>query len=202
MSSRYRRKRNTRNLRKNFVIAVEGERDEIAYFQMLQPRSSSNLILVTAPPNQPYDASPTGTFRRLFHEVNQNPKYNKSTDEFWIVVDVDRYQRQGKLQEAVKECQREGYAFAVSRPSFDLWLVFHIENPIRHLPRDIKKHRKILFNRHHINDFSKLTMTQIRQAWALARTGDDLTQSWPQVAGSHVYKLVEKLIPKLSDSGG
>ncbi len=194
MSSRYRRKRDTRRVRKNFVIAVEGERDEPAYFQMLQPRSSNNVILVIAPPNIPYDASPTGTFRRLFNEVNQNPRYDKSYDEFWIVIDIDRYQRQGKLQEAVKDCRREGYLFAVSRPSFDLWLVFHFEEPVEPLPKDIKKHRKILFNRHHINDFSKLTMAQIRRACGFARAGDDLSQTWPQVPGSHVYKLVEKLI--------
>lgn len=199
MSSRYQRKKETRSVRKNFVIAVEGERDEIAYFQMLQPRSTGNVTLVIAQPDQPYDASPVGTFRRLFREVHQNPHYEKGYDEFWIVIDVDRYQRQGKLQQAIKECKRSGYAFAVSRPSFDLWLVFHFEDPTANMPKNIKKHRKFLFNQHRINDFSKLSIEQIHGACAIARAGDDPSQPWPQVPGSHVYKLVERLVAPKPD---
>ncbi|CAM2008309.1 RloB domain-containing protein [Acanthopleuribacter pedis] len=180
-------------MRKTIVIAVEGQKDEVQYFEALRAHLNHHCKLVIARAQERHDPSPMGTFRRLHAEVHKNRRYHPGHDQFWMVVDRDRYHRQGSLQQAVTHCIEAGYQMAVSNPSFDLWLVFHFENPTRAMPKSIKKYRKHLMDQAQIHDFSGL-MQRLNTAMAHARATDNGRDPWPQQPGSHVYKLVESLV--------
>lgn len=193
MPSKYQRKKGIRRLRKHIVIAVEGQQDEVRYFEALRFKMDHHFKLIIAPSSERHDSSPMGTFRRLHAEVHQNQRYDPDHDLFWIVVDRDRYHRQGTLQQALTLCDEAGYQTAVSNPSFDLWLTFHFENPTSAMPKNIKKHRKQLMEQAHIHDFTGL-VSRLDTALAHARATDNGRDPWPQQPGSHVYKLVESMM--------
>ena len=197
MPSRYARKVGSRTLRKTFVIAVEGEKDETRYFEQMKRITRQHLEIVIAERAEEGDRSdPVGGYLRLYKQIKKG-NFDKSLDEFWLVCDVDRYQTQGNLQNAVKGCMEAGYQCAVSNPSFDFWLLLHFEDaPLGEQRRQYKKAWKEYVHERREKDMSCL-LPLVDNAIERARNGDpDPLGRWPQTTGTHVYKLVERLVPE------
>lgn len=86
--------------------------------------------------------------KQLVDRINkfkeQNPDYMFDSfpdDEFWIVTDVDKNWSNERINpienktfkeewdEAIAECQKQGYYYAVSNPFFEIWLLLHHDEP-------------------------------------------------------------------------
>lgn len=194
MPSKYARKKDYLSTRKTFVIAVEGQKDEVTYFEHLKTITTKNIQILIAQDAKNYSSAPSGGVFRLEKYIqSMGTEFNTEIDEAWLVADVDRYQKQGNLQNAIKDCNEKGYSFAISNPSFDLWLVFHFERPSLTENRAYYKRRWKAFIQkkepQNLGCMPPLVASAIERA-----KNQDPGGRWPQTTGTHVYKLVERLI--------
>lgn len=118
-------------------------------------------------------------------------------DELWIVIDVDKW-GENKLDELCKQCEREGFHIAASNPCFELWLVLHQPNP--RVPPSAQECTieltRMLGRKYDKADYKvSVLIAHVNTAVQHARRLDnDSGDPWPHQPGTHVYKLVEKLI--------
>ena len=176
---------------KLFIIATEGEKTEKQYFEMFRnPRAQVKVI-----PTQEGKSAPEYVLERLkeFHREYQLTK----TDELWLMIDVDRWQ-EVKLSQIAAIAIQKGYYLAVSNPCFELWLCLHLSeaNQLGLTCRDLEA-----FLRNHSGSYNK---ANLRPEVYLLGVNDALRRAkelhsndqerWPTQTGSHVYKIVEKLL--------
>lgn len=125
-------------------------------------------------------------------------------DELWLVLDVDHWADADHVQtfrDVCSEALRKGYQLAHSNPCFELWLLLHLIDldESRDLPScaDVKALLKQQLggygkNRISQENFPPETIkSALRRAECLDRKPDD---RWPQCTGTHVYRLVKKLV--------
>ena len=194
MPSRYARKKGFKNTRKKIVIATEGEKCEPNYFEALKSKSKQNINIELLPTTKGF-SSPDHVFTRLqqFKAKHQlDPE-----DQCWLIADVDRFQKQGTLQKAVRDCQEFGYFFAVTNPCFELWLLLHLENPQGAQSCSFYKRRLSQLLKPHGagKNHGVFFMPHVEKAVERARILDSRSEDkWPQETGSHLYKLIEELV--------
>ncbi len=116
-------------------------------------------------------------------------------DELWIVLDMDNWTRK-QFDELEKwEKQGENRFVAISRPCFEIWLVFHDQDP-----KDSSKKACQRYFRENIARGTKgirlnwLTMEKVNDAVERAKARDlnkeDLVPANPT---SRVYRLIENI---------
>ncbi len=124
--SRYARKTGIR--RSNlFVIAAEGHRTEVQYFEGLSDElGQSNLdFLILKRADSDSGLSHCSHLLRQLDEYTKNNHLRKD-DVLCVVTDRDSgCFSPGQLLEALTHCNVNGYAFALSNPCFELWLLLH-----------------------------------------------------------------------------
>ena len=158
----------SRNLRKVYVVATEGECTEPLYFQCFQ--------------GNPY-------------RQNLNIKLLPQ-DELWLVIDVPEWTI-ADLQVVYQACQQEGYCLAASNPSFELWLLLHQANPrtpstVSQCETELSRLFEKPYNKSNYDPHRLLP--EIDSAIANARRlHTDPAEPWPQQVGTHVYRLVSQL---------
>lgn len=179
-----------------FVIAAEGEKTEAQYFALFNTERVRVEVLPTGPDGF---SAPKHVLERLVKFQGQHAL--EDSDELWLVVDVDR-QRPQFLDEVTRDAQASGYHVAVSHPCFELWLLLHFRDAD---PSDADCGAVTARLRQHLGGYSKtglkrdlFTPEGIRAAIARAKTlSAEEEWRWPAFPGTHVYKLVEKLLPYL-----
>lgn len=180
--------------RKNFVIAVEGQKTEVEYFDIF--KKAHPLMINIKCLSSKSDSNPLHVLERMKRYLAKNEL--KKTDEAWLVVDRDCWTEE-QLQEPCKWARtHDNCYFAISNPKFEYWLLLHFEdgNAIssaadcdnrlkKHIPNYNKSIRSNMF-----------TIDRIKDAVRRARLRDTSPhEDWPHTIGTTtVYRLVEKIL--------
>ncbi|MGN0905965.1 MAG: RloB family protein, partial [Bullifex sp.] len=123
---------------RRYVFICEGENTERRYFShLIEIRKELgihpliDLKLLEKPEGEESFSNPKKLIEladRLKRKMGDG--YDKSHDRMVIVFDADIYKRKPKEYEEILKHQGE-YIFAVTNPSFELYLLLHYENSFR-----------------------------------------------------------------------
>lgn len=193
---RYQRKHAVREPKKKYIIATEGEKTEKIYFEKFREQNRrKNVFVQILETKKDGDSAPEKVLARV-NKFARDKIFDEERDECWLVIDYDSW-GEPKLDEIRRKCQESKYHLAVSNPCFELWLNLHQDNP--KMPKtcsDCQQELKKLLGDYSKNNFDvdkligKLDKA-ISKAKQLHKTKNE---PFPKQTGTHVYKLVEKLI--------
>lgn len=190
------------------VIACEGNVTEVTYFDAFKKRYAAPPSRIHVEILQRTDAS-----RSAPEYVLQSADRKKKAlgmlpgDEFWILIDYDRWGQQ-KIAWIAQQVSQKGYRLALSNPCFEAWLLLHWTEDIL-APEELQrlcdegckgvvgKIREIRghYNKE-LNDVSEY-LDRVEKAIAYARALDvNPADRWPSSFGSRVYLLCERIIKK------
>ena len=202
-----------RNVQKLFVIATEGVKTEIKYFEQFKSEEYYNnqSVFIEVLKRLTTDSSPAVVIKQL---NNFSKEFNlKEGDELWMVIDRDKQSwSTQQIAEVARFCVQKRYGFALSNPCFELWLLLHRkdineysvavrEELLRNLKTGNRGRVEIellaifgTYNKSNLNvdDYLPHVNVAIQRAEALTQ---NVTERWPDYLGSHVYRLVKKLMP-------
>lgn len=184
---------------KIIVVATEGSVTEPHYLSMFDqadgvffnPRVKRLSVLGTGTKGE---SSPN-------HVINRLLEYRESNDiggddQLWLVIDVDRWKKQGILDAVIAESRMRSIRLAISNPCFEVWLLCH---KLETLPSamDFKKiSKRELGNVKQAFNLAPYAST-IKQAIATARLHDIGNDAClPAAVGTHVYKLIAEIVPE------
>jgi hypothetical protein len=206
------RESNTKAKEKIIVLAFEGNDTEDIYFCALKDhqRFNDDLIYlhILRRPKSNNNSSPKHVFDKLKKEAKDEYSF-EAGDELWMIIDTDRWKN---IPEIVKACGEVGNMYAaISNPNFELWLLLHIQDMAELSEEEmsnILKNKKNGSKRTHVeklllrilgtynksNPLPERFLPYIDDAIARAKTLDAANEEYPTTIGSHVYKIVEKLI--------
>ena len=201
----------TREYRKLYVIAVEGDRTETRYFRFLGSDLDSAIAKIEVIPPESKSA-PQRVFESLQNYIDNRGV--EGTTELWMVIDRDQWTCE-VLDDVVEKCRKEDVGLCVSNPAFPFWLLLHFEKGQGIEPaetdsgnRSVKECEARLRDKRYLSGFSKnLTVNHwkvLREKLEIAISNAkelDLPpcQDYPrQRTGSTVYRLVEKLVEAVS----
>lgn len=206
---------------KFFIIASEGEVTERKYFNQLVDSEIFNKAgrIAIEHLNHPSGDGNPISLRRQITEIKREVNF-RSTDEFWMIIDVDQWQhlleKNGYTFDTfIEECyNKDKVQVLVSNPCFEMWLILHLRK-ISDLTPEQKK--KLLLNEKEGNrPYAKKLLAYIipgkrgysgkpkadifiphvyeaiESAKEISVEGDN----YPKGLGSDVYKIVEKLVIK------
>ena len=202
---------------KLFILSYEGTVTEKKYFQDFRASKYFNNsgVIEIVPLKRPKDkGSDPFSVKKLLKEAKKEYGF-KDTDEFWLIVDRDDWESIHKLsfEQLVIECKNENnFYLAMSNPCFEIWLVLHLKNLTEfseeekaliydNAKTDNKNYIDILLGQLQGGDrgynkrpnpkiYLSLTKVALKRAKAL----DNLEEDYPKSIGTHLYKLIEKLI--------
>lgn len=119
---------------KLFIIAAEGAKTEIKYFNALKERYKENFnsknihVECLEKENPTHSGSSTvSQILKNFYTELENKYGIQEYDEFWIVIDTDDYEnRKEVIKKIAADCeQSNNYRLALSNPCFEVWLICH-----------------------------------------------------------------------------
>ena len=206
----------TQNKFSVFIIATEGAKTEVNYFNKLHlNKLLKTHIKIKTLPSSDGKSAPLKVLDRLNTFVEEN-EINISYDEFWIVIDRDSSSwTLEDIKTVSEQCKLNSYGFAISVPAFELWLLLHlvdigkfsdIENNALLENKKVTKRKN---SRHRLETeiikycgeynksypsmkiFIPTTLTAIKNAKKLIKDEND---EIPDYLATFVYKLVEKII--------
>lgn len=190
----FQRPRPRRNLRKVYVIATEGKKTEVIYFQCFQGNTYRQNITVKLLPTRKGGSAPKRVLKRLQNYAKQARL--EADDELWLIIDAPEWPTVD-LHTVYQACQKEGYFLGASNPSFELWLLLHQQNPrtpptASQCEAELTRLLKKPYDKSHYDP--KLLLPYVGDAISHAqRLHTDPNEPWPQQVGTHVYCLVTKL---------
>ncbi len=201
---------------KMFVLSYEGKISEKKYFEDFRKSDLFNdsglieIISLKRPANRGSDPI---SVKKLLQEAKREYRF-KETDEFWLIIDRDNWEEihNHNFDKLVGDCKKEGNFFlAMSNPCFEIWFILHLKD-INEFSEEEKKriiaNEKISSSKSYIDTvlsaiqgrgynkipnpriFLPLTKTAINRAKDL----DVENQDYPKQLGTHIYKLIEKLM--------
>lgn len=181
-----------------FVIATEDTYAPKQYFRLLpNPR-----IHVEVRETEGGLSAPEHVLARLDAYVQEYQL--DEHDERWLMLDTDHWLQSGHVKNFIRVCSeavKKGYQLAHSNPCFEIWLLLHhTELDATHQFKRCGEVKAALgqYNGGGI-DPAHFTMDAVRVAVGRAEKLDDSSiDRWPQKTGSHVYKLVKRLLPPTS----
>lgn len=209
------RESQTEEKEKIIVLAFEGNETERIYFEELKSSEKFDRDLIylhlLKRPKSDTNSAPIHVFNKLKKEAKDEYNFNKE-DELWMIIDRDKWQN---IPEIIQLCKKQGNMFvAGSNPCFELWLLLHVKDfselsedekaKLLSNPKETSRKRYLdVFLSDILNDgynktnpkperFIPFIETAIRQAKFLDTEHED----FPSNLGSHVYKIVDKLIKK------
>lgn len=202
---------------KLFVLSYEGTLTEKKYFQDFRASIffNNNGLIEIVPLKRPKDkGSVPFSVKKLLNWSKKEYGFKK-TDEFWLVVDRDDWESIHKLNfdELVKECKKEkNFYLSMSNPCFEIWLILHLKklsdfsdseqalilqnekignkNFIDILVAQLQGGGRGYNKRPNPNIYLPLTKTAIENAKLI----DNLEEEYPKSIGTHLYKLIEKIM--------
>jgi hypothetical protein len=191
----FQRRHRTREVKKKYIVATEGECTERIYFEAFRDQNYRKNIFIQILATKDGNSSPEQVLARL-QKFAREQAFDPNRDECWLVVDYDSW-GDAKLDAVYAECEEYGYKLAVTNPCFELWLNFHQKNPKspKRCSDCIAELQKLLgdYEKHNF-DVGKL-LPSIQHAIKTASHLDaEPTEPYPKQTGSRVYLLVEKLI--------
>lgn len=201
---------------KLFILSYEGKVSEKKYFEDFRKSdffNDSGLIEIISLKRPDEKGSDPISVKDLLKQAKEEFRF-KDSDEFWLIIDRDDWEtiHNHNFDSLVEDCNSEkNFFLAMSNPCFEIWLIMHLKN-LNEFTDDEKQkileNPKVSSSKNHIdkvlgaiqgrgynkrpnpNIFLPLTKNAITQARELDSKGED----YPTNLGSHIYKLVEKLL--------
>jgi len=208
------RESNSKPKERIIVLAYEGNITEALYFEKLKEnvRFNDELIHLLSLKRKKGDtySAPKHVFNKLKREAKDEFNF-KSPDELWMIIDRDEWTN---IPEISTLCKNEGnFYLALSNPCFELWLLLHVKDISEYdeqelkaifenkkIPNSRKTYLKRLLGEFFEDGYNESRPKPLRFfphidiAISRAKTLDNLNEDYPTNLGSHVYKLVEKII--------
>ena len=175
------------------IIATEGEKTEKQYFDGLFKSTKVQVIVL---PTVDHRSAPKYVYGRLY-DFKKEYDLDKN-DELWLMIDIDRW-KTDEISIIANNSLKKGFNLAVSNPCFELWLYLH-HSELSKLEKYecdyFASQLKILLGSYNksninINMFRGKEKTAIGRAKKLHKNPDE---KWPSSTGTHVYKVVEKIL--------
>lgn len=201
---------------KLFILSYEGEKTEVNYFNNFRQSdffNDSGIIEIVPLKREENTGTDPLSVKRLLKKAKSNYKFKK-TDEFWLIVDRDHWETKHKIDfdKLVADCNKEeNFFLAMSNPCFEIWLIMHLKDIDEYNEAEVAfllENASVSRKKNHIDivlgelqgigynknpnpeTFLPLTRTAIERAKNLNSTNEP----YPKVLGSHIYKLIEKLL--------
>ncbi|PCH69299.1 MAG: hypothetical protein COC06_07795 [Bacteroidales bacterium] len=201
---------------KLFILSYEGKISEKKYFEDFRKSelfNNSGLIEIISLKRPEDKGSDPISVKKLLQKAKQEFRFKK-TDEFWLIIDRDDWEtiHNHNFDSLIEECNsEENFFLAMSNPCFEIWLIMHLKDISEFSAEEKQKiltNEKVSSSKNHIdrvlgdiqergykkrpnpNVFLPKTTTAITRAKVLNVNNED----YPTGLGSHVYKLVEKLL--------
>ncbi|MGI8640433.1 MAG: RloB family protein [Pyrinomonadaceae bacterium] len=178
------------------VIATEGKETEKIYFDKIREIYRDKYTIHILPTDQRGKSAPKHIVQRIENFKRKKVSTNLKNDEYWAIVDFDSWGEE-QLAEAHRVCESNKFELAVSNPCFELWLNFHQDKPKS--PKtcaECKKQVEKLLGVYDKNDYDAEKL--IEKVASAINKAEQLHQNksepFPKETGTHVYKLVQKLI--------
>lgn len=184
------------------VLVTEGELTEKQYFEGLQSSGIINKsrvkIEVVPASSETHDSAPAHVCSRADKFLQKYRLDLEGMDQIWLLMDVDRWGSRN-LAQAHQHARERGYQLAISNPSFEIWLLFHLSTDvsgIRNCSDCEERIRQILgsYNKSNL-DIRPYTDDSIRDAISRARETCPNPSAWPITTGTCVYLLMEQILP-------
>lgn len=193
MQTRFNREERTRDYKKLFLIAVEGEKTERQYFDFFGKKDSAVTIRFT---NHKNKSSPEHLLKAIKKGISGN-KF-KHEYEAWCVCDKDKWSDKQLNALATWARSKKNYGFALSNPKFEFWLLLHFEDgsKVRTAADCDSRLETYLPGYDKGIDERNFPINSIRAAVERAKRLDKpRCTSWPKnIRRTTVYRLVEKIL--------
>lgn len=202
---------------KLFVLSYEGTVTEKKYFQDFRVSKyfNNNGLIEIVPLKRPKNkGSDPFSVKNLLKEAKKEYGF-KPTDEFWLVIDRDDWEKVHKLNfdDLVIECNNEkNFYLGMSNPCFEIWLILHLKELSEFSQEKqllIFENAKVSNSKNYIDivvgeledhdrGYNKrpnpsIYLPRTKIAIDRARSIDNLQDNYPKSLGTHLYKLIEKL---------
>lgn len=201
---------------KMFVLSYEGKVSEKKYFEDFRKSelfNDSGLIEVISLKRPTNRGSDPISVKKLLLEAKKEYRF-KDTDEFWLIIDRDDWEEihNHNFDKLVEDCKKENNFFlAMSNPCFEIWLILHLKD-INEFDEEengrIMANAKISNSKNYIDTvlseiqgrgYNKRPNPQIflpltKTAIGRAKEIDIENQDYPKQLGTHIFKLIEKLM--------
>ncbi|MFL5355863.1 RloB family protein [Archangium sp.] len=182
-----------------FIVATEGARTEPQYIDALKFNGviDRTRIIVEVVPTLDGRSSPAHVLARLKEARSQREL--KSFDEFWLLLDVDRWEER-MLSLVAQEAFQSGYSLGVSNPCFEVWVALHSADTLPALVTcaEVEALLRQLWGAYQkanlpVERFSREAVeAAIERAKRLDR---DPSARWPQASPvTHAHRLFDRLL--------
>jgi len=202
--------------RKLFVLAYEGEVTEKKYFEDLRHSECFNdngiIEIISLGRSQDQGNDPFSV-KKLLVDVKSEYHF-KATDEFWLIIDRDHWETNHRhsFDKLAAGCRAEVNVFmAMSNPCFEIWLLLHLrdlssfsEDERNHMFENKRVSRSKTYTERVLGNLlehgynkrpdPRVFMPKVYKAITNAKTLNVRNEDYPKALGTHVYKLVEKLV--------
>jgi hypothetical protein len=199
---------------KLFILAYEGEKTEPYYFNGLRGSdlfNDSGIIEIISLVRSYRSGTDPFSVKSLLKDAKSTFRF-KSTDEFWLVVDRDHWETKHKhsFDQIISECEIEGNFFmALSNPCFEIWIILHFVDPSSWTNEQmamiyenqksggknyLSKYISTVLGKGYSKTPPILDMLPFTQLAIDRAKMIDKFDKYPKEVGTHIYKLVEKLI--------
>jgi hypothetical protein len=184
-----------------FIVATEGQLTEPAYIEALKLNGviDKSRVIVEVVPTPHGESSPDQVLERL--KEAQRRYELKPFDEFWLLLDVDRWGDR-KLSQVAQQALQSGYGMGVSNPCFEVWLALHTADSLPALGNCAAVQA---FIRQQWGGYQKANLPAerfSRDAVELAierasRLEGDTSARWPQAPpATHAHRLFRRLLDR------
>ena len=201
---------------KLFVLSYEGTVTEKKYFEDFRKSelfNDSGLIEIISLKRPSNTGSDPINIKKLLQKAKREFRF-KSTDEFWLIIDRDDWEsiHHHNFDGLVQDCKNENNFFlAMSNPCFEIWLILHLKD-INDFSKEeqekILKNEKLTPSKNYIDKVlgeiqgrgynkrpnPKIFLPMIEIAVKRAKELDINNEDYPKYLGSHIYKLIKKLL--------
>ncbi len=199
---------------KLFILAYEGEKTEPYYFNGLRGSdlfNDSGIIEIISLVRSHRSGTDPFSVKSLLKDAKSTFRF-KSTDEFWLVVDRDHWETKHKhsFDQIISECEIEGNFFmALSNPCFEIWIILNFVDPSSWTNEQmamiyenqksggknyLSKYISTVLGKGYSKTPPILDMLPFTQLAIDRAKMIDKFDKYPKEVGTHIYKLVEKLI--------
>ena len=201
-----------RDVNKLFIIATEGQRTEKVYFEGLfyqNPHPKTKIYLeVLSRLNS--NSSPRSVLKQL--DDFKKEYLLREGDELWMVIDRDRQSWEvSEISEVAALIYQKNYHLALSNPAFEIWLLLHVKD----LSEYTEEEKGELFENKREGSRTRLEKELIKICGSYKKSNPNLShflphvniaieraealvrnpkERWPNYLGTHVFKLVRKLV--------
>jgi len=193
------------------IIASEDSKATVSYFETFISPSyfQSSRIHVEVLKRDETTSAP----EYILDQINQwlNKYQIGEGDEFWLVVDVDRW-GDAKLSSIAQECNQKDIDLAISNPAIELWFLLHLDDVNQYSEleqKELFENARVNANRTRLEQailnilgsYNKRNLDadsfvpHVHLAIERAKRLDIQPEDrWPQQLGTRVYLLAESIL--------